>query len=58
MKITVGRIGSHQGFDMVVVSKTWACLEVPIGLIREFQQRFLPSLSQADSFSQPLFFRF
>lgn len=56
MKITVGRIGSHQGFDMVAVSESWACLEVPIGLIREFQQRFLPSLSQANSFSQPFCF--
>ena len=57
MKITVGRIGSHQGFDMVAVSESWACLEVPIGLIREFQQRFLPSLSQANSFSQPFVFK-
>ena len=56
MKITVGRIGSHQGFDMVAVSESWACLEVTIGLIREFQQRFLPSLSQANSFSQPFVF--
>ena len=56
MTITVGRIGLQQEFDMVVVSKSWACLETPIVLIRELQQSSSPSLSHADSFSQPLVF--
>ena len=50
MTRTVERVGSHQWFDMALVSKSWICLEAPVALIQELQGRSSPSLSHAGGF--------